>query len=96
MESIKDERVRDVYKSLGPFDHFEHKEDDLGAARVLRMDFETRKSGASYRGQISLDSAKPDGMGIKIYPNNSVFEGTFNEGKINGWGRGLTSRGELY
>jgi hypothetical protein len=50
MDNIKDERVKDVYRSLGPFDHFEHKEEDFGSARVLKMDFDTRKSGAMYRG----------------------------------------------
>jgi len=60
------------------------------------MDFDTRKSGAQYRGQINMETSKPDGMGFKVYPNNSIFEGFFEEGQINGMGRGITSRGEVY
>lgn len=60
------------------------------------MEFDSRKSGAIYRGQINLESTKADGIGIKIFPNCSIFEGQFCDGKINGFGRGITSRGELY
>lgn len=90
--------MKDIYRKLGPFDHFEHydKDENIETDRVLEMQFDTRKSGAMYRGQISADTARPDGMGIKIFPNNSVFEGHFDDGKINGWGRGITSRGEIY
>ena len=35
-------------------------------------------------------------MGFKIYPNNAIFEGFFCDGQINGWGRGITSTGEVY
>ena len=44
------------------------------------MDFEQRKSGAQYRGMVSLESMKPDGIGFKVYPNNAIFEGFFEEG----------------
>ena len=49
-----------------------------------------------YRGQINEQSNKPDGFGFKVYPNNSIFEGFFAEGQINGWGRGITPKGEVY
>lgn len=95
---VADKTVRDIYKVLGPFDHFTHKDldDDLDMQRMLKMDFEDRRSGAKYRGQINLETFKPDGMGFKIYPNDSVFEGFYEEGQINGYGRGITSRGEVY
>jgi hypothetical protein len=99
VENVKDETVKDIYRSIGPFDHFEHRnvdDDDLDTQRFLRLDFDKRKSGALYRGQVSIETTKPDGMGFKVYPNNSIFEGLFDEGMINGWGRGITSRGELY
>lgn len=64
--------------------------------RSLRLDFESRKSGAIFRGQTSLATQKPDGYGFKAYPNNSIFEGFFIEGQINGYGRGITARGEVY
>jgi len=33
-----------------------------------------------FRGQISLDTMKPDGLGFKVYPNNAIFEGFYEEG----------------
>jgi len=45
-----------VYRKLGPFDHFENREIDevdLDAQRSLRLEFDTRKSGALYRGQMN-------------------------------------------
>ena len=43
-----------------------------------------------------MDSQKPDGVGFKVYPSSALFEGFFEEGQINGYGRGITSRGEVY
>ena len=98
IDYVKDDRVKEIYRTLGPFDHFEHynKDDNIETDRGMNWDFHTRKSRALYRGQTNIDSHRPDGMGIKIFPNNSVFEGHFDDGKINGWGRGITSRGEIY
>lgn len=42
--------------------------------------FDKRKSGAMYRGEINQNTGKPDGKGIKVYPNGSIYEGYFNEG----------------
>ena len=53
IENVKDETVKDIYRSIGPFDHFEHRnvdDDDLDTQRFLRLDFDKRKSGALYRG----------------------------------------------
>ena len=98
MKEVTDKTVRDIYKVLGPFDHFAGRDpdDDLDSQRMLKTDFETRRSGASYRGQVNIENFRPDGMGFKVYPNNSMFEGFFEEGQINGLGRGITSRGEVY
>ena len=98
LEKMKDERVKDIYRTLGPFDHWEHfnPDDDMGEERSMTLEFEKRKSGAAYRGQVHVDTLRPDGFGIKIYPNSSVFEGRFSDGKVHGWGRGITSRGEIY
>ena len=49
-----------------------------------------------YRGQVNSENFKPDGTGFKVYPNNALFEGFFEEGQINGHGRGISSRGEVY
>jgi len=98
MENISDKTIRDIYKVLGPFDHYAHHEadDDLDTQRVLKTEFESRRSGAMFRGQLSADTFKPDGIGFKVYPNNAIFGGFFEEGQINGYGRGITSRGEVY
>ena len=44
------------------------------------MEFDSRRSGAKFRGQVHIESHRPDGMGFKIYPNDSLFEGFFEEG----------------
>ena len=98
MTRVSDKTTQDIYRVLGPFDHFEHHDadDDLDTQRTMKKDFEVRRSGAQYRGQVSSENDKPDGIGFKIYPNGSMFEGFFEEGQINGYGRGITSRGEVY
>lgn len=88
-----------MYKKLGPFDHYEHldpNEDLDDGSRSTNLDFDIRKSGALYRGMVNSASQKPDGIGFKVYPNGSVFEGYFEEGQINGYGRGVTHKGEVY
>ncbi len=96
LDTIPDELVKDVYKKLGPFDHFEfnNKEEEIGQ-KNLRLDFDRRKSGALYRGQSNANE-RPDGFGFKVYPNNSIFEGQFTDGQVNGWGRGISAKGEVY
>ena len=98
MNEIRDRTVKDIYNVLGPFDHHAHcaADDELDSQRTMKDDFEGRRSGARYRGQVSSQSLKPDGIGFKVYPNNAMFEGFFEEGMINGYGRGITSRGEVY
>jgi len=98
MDNVRDKVVQDIYKVLGPFDHFLHHEadDDMDTQRQLKMDFDPRKSGAQFRGQISMETLKPDGMGFKVYPSNALFEGYLEEGQINGFGRAISSRGEVY
>lgn len=82
MTQIKDKTVQDIYKVLGPFDHFKDKEadDELDAMRMMKMEFEERRSGALFRGQVNIETFKPDGMGFKVYPNDAIFEGFFEEG----------------
>jgi hypothetical protein len=58
--------------------------------------FDKRKSGAMYRGEVNQNTGKPDGKGIKVYPNGSIYEGYFNEGQCHGLGRGVTSKGEVF
>jgi hypothetical protein len=49
-------------------------------SRAMRLDFDVRKSGALYKGQVNDMTQKPDGTGFKVYPNGSIFEGYFCEG----------------
>jgi hypothetical protein len=58
--------------------------------------FDKRKTGTLFRGEISGVTGKPDGKGIKIFGNGSIYEGYFADGHCNGFGRGVTSRGEVY
>ena len=98
METVRDEHIKNIYKELGPFDHFLHHslDEDLDTQRVMRLDWDYRKSGAMYRGQSDMDSAKPDGIGFKIYPGNAIYEGAFDGGQFNGFGRAITSKGDVY
>lgn len=87
MRTVRDEKIKDIYRSLGPYDHFSDKDpDDLNnnVDRAMRKDMDLRKSGALYRGQKNIQSGKPDGYGFKIYPNNSIYEGGFDEGQLHG------------
>lgn len=80
LEKISDARVRDIYKKLGPFDHFEYASArEESVEKNLRLEFDQRRSGALFRGQTN-QADKPDGFGFKVYPNNSLFEGYFTEG----------------
>lgn len=45
--------------------------------------FTQRKSGAQFRGQLN-GGDKPDGMGFKVFPNNSLYEGNFEDGMVHG------------
>ena len=63
---------------------------------MMMEKFDKRKSGAVFKGEISQASLKPEGKGIKIFPNGSIYEGYFSEGHTHGIGRGVTSRGEVY
>jgi hypothetical protein len=74
----------------------EKVEEDLAETKTLVNKFDKRKSGTQFRGEISSITGKPDGKGIKIFPNGSIYEGYFADGHTNGFGRGVTSRGEVY
>ena len=53
MNHVADKTTRDIYKVLGPFDHYAHRneiDDELDARRLMKDEFEFRRSGAQYRG----------------------------------------------
>jgi hypothetical protein len=58
--------------------------------------FDKRKSGTQFRGEINQATGKADGKGIKIFANGSIYEGYFSEGQTHGFGRGVTSKGEVF
>lgn len=64
--------------------------------KIMKDKFEIRRSGANYRGEFGAETGKPDGVGLKIYPNGSIYEGFFSDGHTNGKGRGISSKGEVY
>lgn len=45
------------------------------------------ENGAYYEGMISLDTNRPEGKGIMVWPDGSVYEGKFSKGIYNGYGR---------
>jgi len=98
IKNVRDARIKEIYKSMGPYDHFAHKDledNEQESDRRLQKEFCQRKSGAQFRGQMNSRD-KPDGNGFKVFPNNSVYEGFFEDGMVHGQGRGITSRGEVY
>ena len=93
------EGVRLAYKRLGPFDHYEHVNEEVAEdenQRIVVFNWETRPSGAMHKGQVNAASGKADGWGLKIWPNGSMYEGRFEAGQISGYGRGITVKGEIY
>ena len=53
VNGLENEKIKDIYKKLGPFDHWENRDPDeseADAQRNLRLDFEERRSGTRYRG----------------------------------------------
>jgi len=64
--------------------------------RVPCYEYEKRKSGAMYRGDVLSESNKPDGQGIKIFNGTSLYEGYFAEGACHGIGRAITTKGDVY
>ena len=65
-------------------------------SRVREFGWQTRKSGAQYRGEVSAYNKRPDGQGIKVFNGKSMYEGYFQDGKCHGYGRGITGAGEVY
>jgi hypothetical protein len=52
MRNVRDDRIKDIYRQMGPYDHYAHvdPENDSEAEKCLALDFDVRKSGALYRG----------------------------------------------
>ncbi|CDW89554.1 UNKNOWN [Stylonychia lemnae] len=93
----QNEAIAKIYKQLGPFDFYMEKiDEDLLENKTLVNKFDQRKSGTIFRGEINNISGKPDGRGIKIFQNGSIYEGYFADGHTHGFGRGVTSRGEVF
>ena len=64
--------------------------------RILQDYYDQRRSGAMYRGEILQDTKRPDGVGIKIHHQRALYEGHFKDGACHGFGRGITSKGEVF
>lgn len=95
------EAVQKIYKILGPLDFFIKKDNELKES----LENETRqmqsallvkgKSNNRYRGEVN-DSQVPEGRGFKIYSTGGIYEGYFQEGKMEGYGRGVSSLGNCF
>lgn len=102
-------RIAEIYNQLGPFNYSAYKEEKEGDEdddrsqgsqenneRVPQYDFIKRKSGAMYRGEVLQHNNRPDGKGFKVFDGQSLYEGFFVDGKCHGYGRGISSKGEVY
>jgi hypothetical protein len=49
-----------------------------------------------YKGEVTIFNKRPDGKGIKVFKGKSLYEGYFSNGMCHGYGRGITSKGEVY
>lgn len=65
-------------------------------SRIFQDYWETRPSGAIYKGDVQEMKKRPDGRGIKIHNKKSLYEGYWVDGKAHGYGRGINSLGEVY
>lgn len=92
------ESIAKIYKNLGPFNFFLQKaeNEELADTKTMIKNFEKRKTGTLFRGEINSQSEKPDGKGFKIFQNGSMYEGYFQDGKTHGIGRGISSKGDTY
>lgn len=84
-KTLQNEPIIKIYRQLGPFDFYQEsgikaETDENIDQRSLNDKFEQRRSGAMFRGEISNVTGKPEGRGIKIFPNGSIYEGNFSEG----------------
>lgn len=84
-KTLSNDPIRKIYRQLGPFDFYLEipgikAETDENIEKTLTEKFEERRSGAMFRGEISNATGKPEGRGIKIFPNGSIYEGNFSEG----------------
>lgn len=53
------------------------------------------KSNNKYRGELN-DNQLPEGWGFKVFSTGGVYEGNFQDGKMEGYGRGVSSTGNCF
>lgn len=104
LNELNNHDVEKVYRILGPFDFYVKREDgDL--KELLEPDTQRyfdhnwtvrKKSGNKYRGEVLPDNQHPDGRGFKVFGNGGVYEGDFSDGKMWGYGRGVSTDGNAY
>ena len=78
---MSNDKIAEIYKMLGPFDYsqYEEVEDEESVVpsdassnvgedkRETQHYWDSRKSGAQYRGDINIDTKRPDGKGFKVF-----------------------------
>ena len=89
---MNNEKIADIYKMLGPFDFNawepeqdqnpvpEGSDDVIENPREMNLFWDTRKSGAMFRGELMSETKRPDGRGFKVHNGKSVYEGYFVDG----------------
>jgi hypothetical protein len=81
-------KVREKLEDLGKFDFGEP------AGKEFRVLF-TLVDGSVYQGEVN-DQLIPCGKGTIFYEDQSVYEGGWNNGKFQGYGRLVTNEGDVF
>jgi len=88
-----DDRMRtalEIVSRLGELNYPQRVEGEWEELGPIRL-----SSGEIYKGEWDR-GLFPQGRGKKIWPDGSLFEGQFIEGKACGWGRLVKSNGDVY
>ena len=92
-EELKNKDIKQIYELLGPTPLYKYtgpvfpsylteaqikqQIEEIEDNREMIEKFVQRKSGAMYKGQAHIMTGRPDGMGIKIFKGQSLYEGWF-------------------
>ena len=62
----------------------------------MNSNWDSRKSGNKFRGEVNPETDMPDGRGFKVFANGGAYEGNFQENQMHGYGRGVAANGNCY
>ena len=78
----------------GPFDYSQVVV--KGNMTLEKRPVQDMENGAKYEGQWDVNTNKPHGQGSQEWPDGSVYEGCWDQGKVNGRGRLIHADGDVY